>query len=295
VSSVQGPEPTRVGRTASPRSLFRVLVIAAMLLVTALVATPAYAQDAGDGAGNPPVTSDPPPTPPTDPSATDSAPTPPGTTTDPPAAETPPADPPSTPDTGSGQTAAPVSTADDTMPKQPAHPTGDELTTSTAASGNSAAALSSQTPGAGSNSAESKSGYSDSWLGQDTFIVSKTATKDRDRAVTIRRSRFAGLFVLGASTRATRMEAKARRNHETEKVSAFGSGPPTPGNPLPGQNPFFNLLSGPGGIAASLMLASVLAVLGAAFVLPRDRLKAFRTPTVTWRPLAYVPPIELPG
>jgi hypothetical protein len=64
---------------------------------------------------------------------------------------------------------------------------------------------------------------------------------------------------------------------------------------LPGNNPFFNLLSGPGGIAAGMMLAGMLAVLGAAFLLPRDRLRAFRVPTVTWSPLAYVPPIELPG
>jgi hypothetical protein len=39
----------------------------------------------------------------------------------------------------------------------------------------------------------------------------------------------------------------------------------------------------------------MLAVLGAALVLPHDRLKRFRTPTVSWSPLAYVPPIELPG
>jgi hypothetical protein len=39
----------------------------------------------------------------------------------------------------------------------------------------------------------------------------------------------------------------------------------------------------------------ILAVLAAAFVLPRDRSRIFRMPTVTWPPLAYVPPIESPG
>jgi hypothetical protein len=107
--------------------------------------------------------------------------------------------------------------------------------------------------------------------------------------------RFAGLILIGASTKATRIEAKVRRAHETAKVSAIGSGAPVPGSPLPSQNPFFNLMSGPSGIAAGLMLASMLAVLGTALVLPRDRLRAFRTPAVTWSPLAYVPPIELPG
>ena len=91
------------------------------------------------------------------------------------------------------------------------------------------------------------------------------------------------------------MEASDRRSNETAKVSALGGGAPRPGKPLPGHNPFFNLLSGSGGIGGSFVLASVLAVLGAAFVLPRERFKAFRTPSVTWSPLAYVPPIELPG
>ena len=136
----------------------------------------------------------------------------------------------------------------------------------------------------------------DTWLGQDTFVIDKATTAAREGAglKTVQR-RFAGLILLGASTKATRVEAQARRAHETAAISEIGSGPPMPGIPLPGDNPFFNLLSGPGGIAAGLMLAGMLAVLGAAFVLPRDRLRVFRMPTVTWRPLAYVPPIELPG
>jgi hypothetical protein len=288
VSSVHGPGPTRARKAASSKSLFRALAIAAVLLLAALVTAPAYAQDAGGGATPPPVADPPPTTPP----ASDPTPPPPPAAdpgSQPPADQQPPpsSDPPPGTDPGGSQ---PSSGPD--VSKQPARPSsGDEFTTSTAASGSSTPAPTSSTP---TPSKDTGPRGSDTWLGQDTFIVSKTATKRHDGATTVRR-RFAGLFLLGSSTRATRIEAKARRAHETAKVSAPGSGPPKPGSPLPSQNPFFNLLSGPSGIAASLMLASMLGVLGAAFVLPRDRLRAFRTPTVTWRPLAYVPPIELPG
>jgi hypothetical protein len=268
------------------------LAIAAMVLLAALavVAAPAYAQEAPGGSTPPPGDTTNPPSPPTsDPTP---APTPapaPDPAPQPPADNQPPSSDPSTPSGGGGST--PSTGGDSGTTKQPARPSGDEFTTSTAPSTSSAAPTSStSTPGKDLTGSRA----SDTWLGQDTFTVSKTATKHSGGATTVRR-RFAGLFLLGASTQATRTEAKARRAHETAKVSEIGGGPPKPGNPLPSQNPFFNLLSGPGGIAASLMLASMLAVLGAAFVLPRDRLRAFRTPTVTWRPLAYVPPIELPG
>jgi hypothetical protein len=268
--------------------LFRTLAIAAVLLLAALalVAAPAYAQEAPGGTP-PPGDTTPPATPPTSDPAPAPAPTP---TPDP--APQPPADnqPPPTPDPSPGAgTGTPSGAADSGTTKQPARPSGDEFTTSTAPSGSSSPTSSTGNPGKDLTGSRA----SDTWLGQDTFIVGKTATKHNDG--TTARRRFAGLFLLGASTQATRSEAKARRAHETAKVSAIGGGPPKPGDPLPSQNPFFNLLSGPSGIAAGLMLASMLAVLGAAFVLPQHRLRAFSTPTVTWRPLAYVPPIELPG
>jgi hypothetical protein len=106
--------------------------------------------------------------------------------------------------------------------------------------------------------------------------------------------RFPGLFAF-AATRATRIEARQRRGHETAKVSPLGGGLPGGGGGLPHDNPFFNLLSGPGGAGGSLMLISLLAVLGASIALPRALAKPFRTPSAPWRPLAYVPPIELPG
>jgi hypothetical protein len=297
LSSINGPEPLRAGQSASSRSLFRALAIAAMLLLAALAAGPAYAQDAGGGAPTPPV-SDPAAPPP----VTDTTPSPPTQTPDSPAntppAESipPPSDQPVATDPGAGQsTPATNDSPVDAGHKQPARPS-DAFTTTTSGPSSSATSPSSSTAGPSSDLTSSGTGHPDSWLGQDTFVIDKTkATTDHEGLKTVKR-RFAGLFLIGASTKATRTEAKARRANETAKVSAIGSGgPPTPGNPLPRENPFFNLLSGPSGIAASLMLASMLAVLGAAFVLPRDRLRAFRTPTVTWSPLAYVPPIELPG
>jgi len=280
----------------------RALVIAALLLLAALATSPAYAQDVGTT--TPPTTTDPSSTPPTPSDTTPPAEapaTPPDPSSGTPPADTtpPPSDQPATPpDTPPSDSSSPPATSDpsapDTSHKQPARP-ADEFTTSTPASSPSATTPSSSGSGAAKDTPPSgTSGHSDSWLGQDTFVIDKRTAKDHVGLKTVRR-RFAGLFLLGASTKATRIEAKVRRAHETAKISPIGSGTPVPGSPLPSQNPFFNLMSGPGGIAAGLMLASMFAVLGTALVLPRDRLTAFRTPSVTWRPLAYVPPIELPG
>jgi hypothetical protein len=177
--------------------------------------------------------------------------------------------------------------------RQPAHVAEESAPASTAGS---------TTPSSPSSTAErarqpatstTTTGYPGSWLGQDTFIVDRPDGGDGPGPGAFQRP-LSGVLALGGSTRATRLEATQRRSHETAKVSALG-GPPGFGSDLPGQNPFFNLLSGPGGVAAGLALASIFAVLGAAFVLPRDRSRRFRTPAVSWRPLAYAPPIELPG
>jgi hypothetical protein len=85
-----------------------------------------------------------------------------------------------------------------------------------------------------------------------------------------------------------------RGGPETGKASPLNGGLPGHGGQLPSQNFFFNLLSGSVGGGTGLLLL-LLAVLGASIALPNHRFKAFRTPTATWRPLAYVPPIELPG
>src|SRR5205085_5635583 len=152
----------------------------------------------------------------------------------PPADTTPPTDTPATtPDPATNDTSA-----QDAGHKQPARP-ADEFTTSTPASSPSATTPSSSGSGTTKDIAppSSTSGHSDSWLGQDTFVIDKTTAKDHVGLKTERR-RFAGLFLLGASTKATRIEAKVRRAHETAKISPLGSGTPVPGSPLPSQNPF---------------------------------------------------------
>jgi hypothetical protein len=183
--------------------------------------------------------------------------------------------------------------------KQPAHAGGDNSGNGSGSTSSSAPAA---VPGQGGQQPTSPAaaGNPDSWLGQDTFVVDRTgggpgpgSGPGSGHPGVLPRS-FAGLYALGAVSRASRLEAKARRGREAAKISALG-GPPGSGHRLPDQNPFFNLLSGSGGSAAGLALVSILAVLGGALVLPRDRSTRFRTPTVTWRPLAYVPPIELPG
>jgi hypothetical protein len=276
------------------------LTIAAMLLIAAFAAAPARAQEAppvdpattvdpaGSGDATQVLPSDPPPdlgtqTPPaTDPPA-------------PPVDQTPPDTPPSgdNPATGDGSTGGTGDSTGEATPahRQPARDDGSVPTAdSTSATGPTATAVTDRQP-----SSPASTGGSDSWLGQDTFVLDDAGGSHSSGRTTTVRRRFAGMFLLATSSKAKRMEARARQGHETEQVSALGAGPPGPGNQLPGQNPFLNLLSGSGGIGGSLVLASVLAVLGAAFVLPRERSNALRMPTVTWSPLAYVPPIELPG
>jgi hypothetical protein len=99
--------------------------------------------------------------------------------------------------------------------------------------------------------------------------------------------------VVDRQGRRDRRGSAAKRRHAVDNGSRGGS--PGFGSQLPSRNPSFSLHTSPGGAAAGLALAGMLAVLGAAFVLPRDRSRIFRMPTATWRPLAYVPPIELPG
>jgi hypothetical protein len=296
-ASVHGPEPERAGLAPTSKRLIRSLAIAAMLLVAAFAATPAGAQEVPVDAPpteatpvDPPVTDATPP-----PIVTDSPPpvtvpvdraTPADISTDPVVVDNPtPVDPvaDSTQDGDHVSTRQPSHSGDGSGPAQ-----GASTPASTPASGDDTTTVDAVAP--------SSDGYPGAWLGQDTFVVDK-ADDPQTGAAASYRGPLSGLFVLrGASraSRAIRLEAKARRTHEIAKVSEMG-GPPGSGHQLPGQNPFLNLLSGPGGAAAGLALASIFAVLGVAFVLPRARSRTFRMPTVSWRPLAYVPPIELPG
>jgi hypothetical protein len=102
-----------------------------------------------------------------------------------------------------------------------------------------------------------------------------------------------GLGIFRA-TRASRLEARARQAGESPKLSALGRGPLIPGGPGHGLGTFLDLFSGSGS-GATLMLFGLLGVL-AVTLMPRvDRTRAFWLPMATWRPSAYVPPIEQPG
>ncbi len=130
---------------------------------------------------------------------------------------------------------------------------------------------------------------------QDTFVLETNKERGSGGAAARRNhARSPGHFRLGTAGRVIRPEAEMRAGHETGKASPLNGGLPGHGGQLPGQNPFFNLLSGSGGAGTGLLLL-LLAGLGASIALPNHRFKAFRTPTLPWRPLAYVPPIELPG
>lgn len=137
-------------------------------------------------------------------------------------------------------------------------------------------------------------GTGQKWGGDDVYVVE--ATKPRRSRGAARRARHArsrGHSASGAPSRAPRPETNGKPDHETGSGMSDG-GPPGHDGRLPDQNPFLSLLSAPGGAGAGLMLL-LLAVLAAAIALPNQPFKAFRAPPVFWRPLAYVPPIELPG
>jgi hypothetical protein len=268
------------------------------MLVAVLVAAPARAQDA------PADTTPPPESTPSDPPASDPGPAPtvtdPGPTTSAPAeppAETP-ANPPA--EDASSLTAAGGSGNDSQADYQAGNQTGNQRQPSRQSDSPSAVLTPvSSEPGAGDETTRVETvppgsdGDPGVWGGQDTFVVQETHGVDLGAAAP-HVGPLRGLFALVHTSRASRLEAKARRSNWVAKASPIG-GPPGSGGQLPGQSPFFNLLSGPGGVAAGLALASVLAVMGAAFMLPRDRSRVFPMPAVSWSPLAYVPPIESPG
>jgi hypothetical protein len=131
--------------------------------------------------------------------------------------------------------------------------------------------------------------------GADVFVLDTAKSRD-SRGLGGRRNdaRPAGVSELSAENGARRPVDKQPRGDGAAKVLPPDGGLPGHGRQLPDQDSFFSVLSGSGGSGAGLMML-LLATLGASIALPRDRFKPFRTPAVTWRPSAYVPPIELPG
>jgi hypothetical protein len=102
----------------------------------------------------------------------------------------------------------------------------------------------------------------------------------------------AGLVLLRTARPAVQREAQARANGRVPQASDIG-GPAGGGATLPGL--FLSLAGGGGGSGVILVLVGVLAVLTRPIVLlPQDK-RAFRQPAASWRPSAYVTPIELPG
>ncbi len=323
---MSAPDPESRANALTPATsratarLVRAIAIAATLLIVALGAAPAWGADDTSGTGaattlDPsPSTNggtgaiDPPPNP-IDASAPAVGGSPGGSAGGasgaPSAQDPPPAASDQTPPASSDQSPAIPSpaddqSADDKSPKRsPANGAGSDSSGTSSSSSTTTSPMGTP-PGAQPVSATitlppGADGYPGDWGGQDNFLVAGAPRDDSGGSgSTGYHSRFAGLFAF-AATRATRIEAKERRGHQTAKVSALGGGAPGGGGGLPHNNPFFNLLSGPGGAGGSLMLISLLAVLGASIALPRELSKAFQTPKAPWRPLAYVPPLELPG
>jgi translation initiation factor IF-2 len=319
---VSPPDPESRANALTPATsratarLVRAIAIAATLLIGTLGAAPAWgADDTGAAATTIDSTSssdggtgaiDPPPNP-IDTSAPAVGGSPGGASGAPSAQDPPPAASDPTPPASSDQSPATPSpaddqSADDKSPKRsPANGAGSDASGTPSSSSSATTSTPTGTPpGAQPASATitlppGADGYPGDWGGQDSFLLAAAPRDDSGGSgSTGYHSRFSGLFAF-AATRATRIEAKERRGHQTAKVSALGGGAPGGGGGLPHNNPFFNLLSGPGGAGGSLMLISLLAVLGASIALPRELSKAFQTPKAPWRPLAYVPPIELPG
>jgi hypothetical protein len=98
-------------------------------------------------------------------------------------------------------------------------------------------------------------------------------------------------LALSREARSAVREARARANGTVAKATV----PSLFGLAGAGGVGLFNLLIGGGGSGAAIVFIGFLAVLMGLFALPRDRSSPFRLPAATWRPSAYVTPLELPG
>jgi hypothetical protein len=100
--------------------------------------------------------------------------------------------------------------------------------------------------------------------------------------------------LLGPAGPAAKLEAGKRQRHETAEARALGSGGPGSG-PGSGSRSFFNLFTGGSGGTGAVLLFGLFGILSVWRMLPPDWTRAFRMPTTTWRPAAYIPPIQHPG
>jgi hypothetical protein len=97
-------------------------------------------------------------------------------------------------------------------------------------------------------------------------------------------------LALSREARSAVREARARANGTAAKATA----PSLFGIAGAGAVGLFNLLGG-GGSGAAIVFIGFLAVLMGLVALPRDLSMRFRLPAASWRPSAYVSPLELPG
>jgi hypothetical protein len=103
-----------------------------------------------------------------------------------------------------------------------------------------------------------------------------------------------GHALLGGAGPAAKLEAGMRKRHETAEARALGSGGPGSG-PGSGSRSFFSLFTGGSGGTGAVLLFGLFGILSVWRMLPPDWTRAFRMPTTTWRPAAYIPPIQHPG
>jgi hypothetical protein len=263
-ASVSGPEPRDGSPHASTRRLVGAFAIVTTLLLASFAASPAWAQDAGGATSpDPPGAADaPPPVPPA----------------------------PTAPTSSSGS--APAVPSPPAVPDVPPVEQHTGAGASGPASGDTASQGGSKPPHGGGN----RGSYVYSTDGLTTTISVPAKSADPGKKPPVSPAAHANPGSLRAVDKPGRSDghgSAARSRRANAKISPLG-GPPGFGNQLPSRNPSVSLLTDTGGVAG-LALAGMLAVLGAAVVLRRDRSSIFCMPTVTWRPLAYVPPIELPG
>jgi hypothetical protein len=130
--------------------------------------------------------------------------------------------------------------------------------------------------------------------GRDRFAVEKRGSTG-GAGIPTSIARYPALFGQAVGDTVTALEAMERLAHEAAMASPMGGGLPGHPSPVPSQNPFFSLLNSPGSADAGLVMLVLFAVLAASFTLQKQSFSALRMPADVWRPLAYVPPIELPG
>jgi hypothetical protein len=104
-------------------------------------------------------------------------------------------------------------------------------------------------------------------------------------------STFGALEAIGAAAERDK-QRDAEPVSRADPMSAGGSGS---GGSGPGPGKSLGLFGAAGGSSAGMALITLLGMACGWFLLAPDPKRAFLTSTATWRPSAYVPPIERPG